>query len=68
VPFADVNCQVMPQEFTDHQLLFLSDIFPTGYMAVWHATCNRMTPLRCGGAGRWGSSRSAVRSCWVPAA
>jgi len=38
VPFADVNCQVMPQEFTDHQLLFLSDIFPTGYMAVWH--CN----------------------------
>src|SRR3954466_5109556 len=34
VPFADVNCQVMPQEFTDHQLVFLSDIFPTGYMAV----------------------------------
>jgi threonine dehydrogenase-like Zn-dependent dehydrogenase len=38
VPLADVNCQVMPQEFTDHQLLFLSDIFPTGYMAAWH--CN----------------------------
>lgn len=38
VPIADVNCQVMPQEFTDHQLLFLSDIFPTGYMAVQH--CN----------------------------
>ena len=34
VPFADVNCQVMPREFTDHQLVFLSDIFPTGYMAV----------------------------------
>jgi threonine dehydrogenase-like Zn-dependent dehydrogenase len=38
VPLADVNCQVMPQEFTDHQLLFLSDIYPTGYMAAWH--CN----------------------------
>jgi threonine dehydrogenase-like Zn-dependent dehydrogenase len=36
VPLADVNCQVMPQEFTDHQLVFLSDIFPTGYMAVQH--------------------------------
>jgi threonine dehydrogenase-like Zn-dependent dehydrogenase len=34
VPFADVNCQVMPEDLTDHQLLFLSDIFPTGYMAV----------------------------------
>jgi len=38
VPLADVNCQVMPKEFTDHQLVFLSDIFPTGYMAVKH--CN----------------------------
>jgi threonine dehydrogenase-like Zn-dependent dehydrogenase len=38
VPFADVNLQKMPQEFTDEQLVFLSDIFPTGYMAAWH--CN----------------------------
>ncbi len=38
VPLADVNCQVMPQELTDHQILFLSDIFPTGYMAAHH--CN----------------------------
>lgn len=34
VPLADVNLQKMPQDFTDHQLLFLSDIYPTGYMAV----------------------------------
>jgi threonine dehydrogenase-like Zn-dependent dehydrogenase len=34
VPFADVNCQVMPDDLTDHQLVFLSDIFPTGYMAA----------------------------------
>jgi threonine dehydrogenase-like Zn-dependent dehydrogenase len=38
VPYADVNCQVMPHDLTDHQLVFLSDIFPTGYMAVQH--CN----------------------------
>ena len=38
VPLADVNCQVMPQDLTDHQLVFLSDIFPTGYMAAEH--CN----------------------------
>jgi threonine dehydrogenase-like Zn-dependent dehydrogenase len=38
VPFADVNLQKMPQEFDDHQLVFLSDIYPTGYMAAWQ--CN----------------------------
>jgi threonine dehydrogenase-like Zn-dependent dehydrogenase len=34
VPFADVNLQKMPAEFTDEQLVFLTDIFPTGYMAA----------------------------------
>lgn len=34
VPLADVNCQVMPKDLTDHQIVFLSDIFPTGFMAV----------------------------------
>jgi threonine dehydrogenase-like Zn-dependent dehydrogenase len=34
VPLADVNCQVMPKDLTDHQLVFLSDIYPTGYMAA----------------------------------
>jgi threonine dehydrogenase-like Zn-dependent dehydrogenase len=34
VPFADVNCQVMPSDLHDHQIVFLSDIFPTGYMSV----------------------------------
>jgi threonine dehydrogenase-like Zn-dependent dehydrogenase len=38
VPLADVNLQKMPEEFTDEQLVFLSDIFPTGYMAAEH--CN----------------------------
>jgi threonine dehydrogenase-like Zn-dependent dehydrogenase len=34
VPLADVNLQKMPGDLTDHQLVFLSDIFPTGYMAA----------------------------------
>ncbi len=34
VPLADFNCQKMPEDFEDHQLVFLSDIFPTGYMAI----------------------------------
>jgi len=34
VPLADVNLQKMPADLTDHQLVFLSDIFPTGYMAA----------------------------------
>src|SRR3954463_1129642 len=34
VPLADVNLQKMPEDFTDHQLVFLSDIYPTGYMAA----------------------------------
>src|SRR5688572_26522078 len=34
VPFADVNCQKMPTDLHDHQLVFLTDIYPTGYMAA----------------------------------
>jgi threonine dehydrogenase-like Zn-dependent dehydrogenase len=34
IPLADFNCQVMPEDIPEHQLVFLSDIFPTGYMAA----------------------------------
>jgi len=34
VPFADVGPLKVPSELTDEQVLFLSDIFPTGYMAA----------------------------------
>jgi threonine dehydrogenase-like Zn-dependent dehydrogenase len=34
VPYADVNLQKMPSGLHDHELLFLSDIFPTGWMAI----------------------------------
>jgi threonine dehydrogenase-like Zn-dependent dehydrogenase len=34
VPFADVGPIKVPEGMTDDQVLFLSDIFPTGYMAA----------------------------------
>jgi threonine dehydrogenase-like Zn-dependent dehydrogenase len=34
VPFADVGPLKIPDELSDEQVLFLSDIFPTGYMAA----------------------------------
>jgi threonine dehydrogenase-like Zn-dependent dehydrogenase len=38
VPFADVGPIKVPGDLTDEQVLFLSDILPTGYMAAEH--CN----------------------------
>jgi threonine dehydrogenase-like Zn-dependent dehydrogenase len=38
VPFADVGALVIPDELEDEKVLFLSDIFPTGYMAA--ENCN----------------------------
>lgn len=34
VPFADMNGFKVPDELTDEQVLFLTDILPTGYMAA----------------------------------
>jgi threonine dehydrogenase-like Zn-dependent dehydrogenase len=34
VPFADIGPIKIPDSLTDEQVLFLSDIFPTGYMAA----------------------------------
>jgi threonine dehydrogenase-like Zn-dependent dehydrogenase len=34
VPFADIGPLKVPESLTDEQVLFLSDIFPTGFMAA----------------------------------
>jgi threonine dehydrogenase-like Zn-dependent dehydrogenase len=34
IPFADIGPIKVPENLTDDQVLFLSDIFPTGYMAA----------------------------------
>jgi threonine dehydrogenase-like Zn-dependent dehydrogenase len=62
VPLADVNLQKMPEDLDDHQLVFLSDIFPTGYMAA--EQCNiqpddTVAVWGCGPVGQF-TIRSAV--------
>jgi threonine dehydrogenase-like Zn-dependent dehydrogenase len=37
VPFADVGCFKVPDNLADEQVLFLTDIFPTGYQAAEQA-------------------------------
>jgi threonine dehydrogenase-like Zn-dependent dehydrogenase len=36
VPFAEVGPIKVPEDLSDEQVLFLSDVFPTGYMAAEH--------------------------------
>jgi len=62
VPLADVNCQKMPEDLDDHQLVFLSDIYPTGYMAA--EQCNiqpddTVAIWGCGPVGQF-TIRSAI--------
>ena len=33
-PYADVGPQIIPDGMPDEKVVFLSDIFPTGYMAA----------------------------------
>ncbi len=62
VPFADVGPIKIPEGLEDEQVLFLSDIFPTGYMAA--ENCN-ITPGQvvavwgCGPVGQF-AIRSAI--------
>ncbi len=63
VPFADVGPLPIPDELSDEQVLFLSDIFPTGYMAA--ENCN-ITPgdtiavWGCGPVGQF-----AIKSAYL---
>jgi threonine dehydrogenase-like Zn-dependent dehydrogenase len=63
VPFADVNCQKMPADLHDHQVVFLSDIFPTGYMAVQHADPKPDDTIAIWGCGPVG--QFAIRSAFL---
>ena len=67
VPFADVGPFKVPDELPDEQVLFLTDIFPTGYMAA--ENCDIQAGRYGGGLGlraRSDSSPSAARSCSAP--
>ncbi|MCC7127002.1 MAG: glutathione-dependent formaldehyde dehydrogenase [Acidobacteria bacterium] len=51
VPFADVGPFKVPEEVSDEQALFLSDIFPTGYMAAENADIHPGAVVAVWGAG-----------------
>ena len=63
VPFADVNLQKVPSDLHDHQLVFLSDIFPTGYMAVQHCDPKPDDTIAIWGCGPIG--QFAIRSAFL---
>ncbi|HYG73668.1 MAG TPA: zinc-dependent alcohol dehydrogenase [Planctomycetota bacterium] len=63
VPYADVNLQKMPNELHDHQLVFLSDIFPTGYMAIEHCNPKPDDTIAIWGCGPVG--QFAIRSAFL---
>ena len=66
VPMADVGPIKVPENVTDEQALFLSDIFPTGYMAAVNAQIEPGDTVAIWAAVRSDSSRSARRCCWEP--
>lgn len=61
-PLADVNLQKMPEDLTDDQLVFLSDILPTGWMAAEQADIQSDDTVAIWGCGPVGqfAIRSAV--------
>jgi threonine dehydrogenase-like Zn-dependent dehydrogenase len=51
VPFADVGPLVVPSTLSDEQVLFLSDILPTGYMGAEFCEINPRKVIAVWGAG-----------------
>ena len=51
VPFADVGPIKVPESLTDEQVLFLSDIFPTAYMAAQNCNIQPGDTVAIWGAG-----------------
>ncbi|HET9237846.1 MAG TPA: zinc-dependent alcohol dehydrogenase [Oligoflexus sp.] len=63
VPFADVGPLVVPDDLSDEQVLFLSDIFPTGYMAAENCDIEPGHVVAVWGAGPVG--QFAIRSAFM---
>jgi threonine dehydrogenase-like Zn-dependent dehydrogenase len=63
VPFADVGPIKIPDGLRDEQVLFLSDIFPTGYMAAENAEIEPGDTVAIWGCGPVG--QFAIQSAWM---
>jgi len=62
VPFADVGPFKVPDSLSDEQILFLSDILPTGYMAAENANIQPGDTVAVWGCGPVG--QFAIQSAW----
>ena len=51
VPYADVNPQKVPEGLTDDQVILLTDVFPTGWMAAEMADIKPGTVVAIWGGG-----------------
>ena len=63
VPFADVGTLKIENGLSDEQVLFLSDIFPTGYMAAENCDIKPGDTVAVWGCGPVG--QFAIRSCFM---
>jgi threonine dehydrogenase-like Zn-dependent dehydrogenase len=63
VPYADIGPLKVPAGLTDEQVLFLSDIFPTGYMAADFCNIQQRDTLAIWGCGPVG--QMAIRSAFL---
>ena len=63
VPFADVGPIKIPEQLTDEQVLFLTDVFPTGYMAAENCAIQPGDTVAIWGAGPVG--QFAARSAFL---
>ena len=63
VPFADVGPLKIPDGIEDEKVLFLTDIFPTGYMAAENCNINRGDVVAIWGAGPVG--QFAIKSAYL---
>lgn len=63
VPYADVNPMKVPEGLTDDQVLFLSDILPTGYMAADNCNIRPGDTIAVWGCGPVG--QFAIKSAFL---
>src|ERR1043165_6563158 len=62
-PFADVGALKVPSDLPDEKVLFLSDIFPTGYMAAENCNIQPGDTVAVWGCGP--VAQMAIQSAWM---
>jgi S-(hydroxymethyl)glutathione dehydrogenase / alcohol dehydrogenase len=63
VPYADISPRIVPDELTDEQVLFLTDIFPTGWSAIDWAQLKGGEVVAIFGSGPVGLM--AQKAAWI---